>query len=71
MPYDPPSEAAWMADASTNGYPAFDVTSNVRRFTGYGLGSYCSSNQDLPIVASAAFQAPSTAPDVSNVISFP
>jgi len=64
MPYDPPSQAAWMADATTDGYPAFQVTGNVSRFTGYGLGTYCFFNQGLPIVATQAFQAPSTAPDV-------
>ncbi len=64
MPYDPPSQAAWMADASTDGYPAFLVTGNVRSFTGYGLGVYCFFNQGLPIVASEAFQVPQTAPGV-------
>jgi hypothetical protein len=64
MPYDPPSQAAWMANATTDGYPAFAVTDNVRGFTGYGLGSYCFFNQGLPIVATEAFQAPSTAPGV-------
>jgi len=64
MPYDPPSQEAWMADATTDGYPAFQVTGNVSSFTGYGLGSYCFFNQGLPIVAAEAFQAPSTAPDV-------
>jgi hypothetical protein len=64
MPYDPPSQAAWMADANTDGYPAFEVSQNVRTFTGYGLGSYCFFNQGLPIQATQAFQAPSTAPGV-------
>jgi len=64
MPYDPPSQAAWMANATTDGYPAFAVTDNVRSFTGYGLGSYCFFNQGLPIVATEAIQAPSTAPGV-------
>jgi hypothetical protein len=64
MPYDPPSQAAWMADAKTDGYPAFAVTGNVRSFTGYGLGSYCFFNQGLPIEATEAFQAPATAPGV-------
>jgi hypothetical protein len=64
MPYDPPSQAAWMAGASTDGYPAFAITGNVRSFTGYGLGSYCFFNQGLPIEATEAFQAPRTAPAV-------
>ncbi len=53
-----------MANATTDGYPAFAVTDNVRSFTGYGLGSYCLFNRGLPIVATEAFQAPSTAPGV-------
>ena len=64
MPYDPPSQAAWMADATTDGYPAFLVTGNVRAFTGYGMGSYCFFDQGIPIVASQAFQVPQTAPGV-------
>ena len=64
MPYDPPSQAAWMANPNTNGYPAFKVGSNVRSFTGYGLGSYCFFNQGLPIEATQAFTAPSAAPGV-------
>ena len=64
MPYDPPSQAAWMANATTEGYPAFEVTDSVRTFTGYGLGAYCFFNQGLPIVATEAFQAPSSAPGV-------
>jgi hypothetical protein len=39
MPYDVPSQAAWMADAGTLGYPAFTVTDGVQSFTGYGMGS--------------------------------
>ncbi len=64
MPYDPPSQAAWMADASTDGFPAFAITGNVRGFTGYGLGSYCFFNQGLPIMATEAFKAPDSAPGV-------
>ncbi len=40
------------------------MTSNVRTFTGYGLGSYCFFNQGLPIQATEAFQAPDTAAGV-------
>jgi len=63
MPYDPPSQAAWM-NGSANGYPAFEVASNVRSFTGYGLGSYCFFELGLPIEASEAFSVPSSAPGV-------
>ena len=63
-PYDPPSQAAWMADASTDGYPAFEVASNVRSFTGYGLASYCFFELGIPIESSEAFLVPSAAPGV-------
>src|SRR4029077_11044010 len=40
LPYDPPSQAAWMATAIQDGYPAFLVTPNVTSFHGYGMASY-------------------------------
>jgi hypothetical protein len=40
LPYDPPTQADWMASPSQDGYPAFLVTPNVRTFQGYGMGSY-------------------------------
>ncbi|HYA00748.1 MAG TPA: adenylyl cyclase [Candidatus Binatia bacterium] len=40
LPYDVPSQAAWMATPTQDGYPAFLVTNNVKSFTGYGMGSY-------------------------------
>ncbi len=63
MPYDPPSQSAWMASPTQDGYPAFLVSSNVTTFQGYGLGSYCFFNQGVAIEAAEAFQAPDT-PDV-------
>jgi len=58
MPYDPPSQSAWMATPSQDGYPAFVVTPNVTTFKGYGMGSYSFFNQGVTIYASTAFQAP-------------
>jgi hypothetical protein len=58
MPYDPPSQAAWMASPTQDGYPAFQVGPQVTTFTGYGLGTYSFFNQGIPIEASMAFQAP-------------
>lgn len=55
MPYDPPSQAAWMQDATTDGYPAFTVTGSAAGFQGYGMGSYCFFNRGVPIEASTAF----------------
>jgi hypothetical protein len=60
MPYDPPSQSAWMASPSQDGYPAFVVSRNVTTFKGYGMGSYSFFNQGVTINASTAFQAPDT-----------
>jgi len=60
LPYDPPSQAAWSAGPGQDGYPAFQVTSRVTRFSGYGMGSYSFFNQGVPIEASSAFIVPST-----------
>jgi hypothetical protein len=60
MPYDPPSQAAWMASKTQDGYPAFQVSNNVRSFHGYGMGSYSYFNQGVPIHAAEAFEAPHT-----------
>jgi hypothetical protein len=61
MPYDPPSQAAWMSSPTTDGYPAFLVTPLARNFKGYGMGSYSFFNQGVDIFATEAFQ--SQAPD--------
>jgi hypothetical protein len=60
MPYDPPSQAAWMETPATDGYPAFEVARNVRAFQGYGLGSYCYFDQGVAIYATEAFDVPDT-----------
>ena len=48
MPYDPPSQAAWMSSRTTDGYAAFLVTPRARNFRGYGMGSYSFFNQGVP-----------------------
>ena len=61
MPYDPPSQAAWMASPTQDGYPAFLVTGNVKSFQGYGMGSYIVFIQTTAtLFADEAFQAPKT-----------
>jgi hypothetical protein len=40
LPYDPPTQADWMATPTQDGYPAFRVTPGVTSFQGYGMGSY-------------------------------
>jgi len=58
MPYDPPSQAAWRQTAATDGYPAFEVSPKVTRFSGYGLGSYCFFEEGIGIESATAFQVP-------------
>jgi hypothetical protein len=60
LPYDVPSQSAWMATPTQDGYPAFLVSPNVRTFQGYGLGSYSFFNQGIDIADAMAFQAPKT-----------
>ncbi len=60
MPYDPPSQAAWMSGPATDGYPAFLISARVSSFSGYGLGSYCFFNQGVPIESATAFSVPDT-----------
>jgi hypothetical protein len=61
LPYDPPSQADWMASPTQDGYPAFLVTPNVRSFQGYGMGSYVVFTQTTATLHDAeAFQAPDT-----------
>ncbi|HUA70297.1 MAG TPA: coagulation factor 5/8 type domain-containing protein [Solirubrobacteraceae bacterium] len=58
MPYDPPSQSAWMSSPTTDGYAAFLVTPRVHTFQGYGMGSYSFFNQGVQIFATQAFQSP-------------
>jgi hypothetical protein len=61
MPYDPPSQSAWMASKTQDGFPAFLVTGNVKSFQGYGMGSYIVFIQtSATLFADAAFQSPHT-----------
>ena len=62
MPYDPPSQAAWMEAPSVFGWPALKVADSVTSFSGYGMGSYSFFNQGLDIFASNAFEVPGSLP---------
>jgi hypothetical protein len=62
MPYDPPSQAAWMEAPGIDGWAAFKVGSKVEQFKGYGLGSYSFFNQGIDIFAAHAFEVPATLP---------
>jgi hypothetical protein len=65
MPYDPPSQAAWMESAGVDGWAAFKVADNVSTFNGYGMGSYSFFNQGVNIYAANAFEVPTTLPPAS------
>jgi hypothetical protein len=60
MPYDPPDQASWMLNATTNGYPSMQVSDQVQTFQGYGMGSYCFFNQGVPIESANAYTVPNT-----------
>ena len=62
MPYDPPSQAAWMEAPGVDGWAAFKITDNVSSFSGYGMGSYSFFNQGVNIYAAHAFEVPTTLP---------
>jgi hypothetical protein len=62
MPYDVPSQAAWMEAPGVDGYPAFQVAPGVTSFAGYGMGSYSFFNQGIDIFAAHAFEVPGTLP---------
>jgi hypothetical protein len=62
MPYDVPSQAAWMEAPGVDGYAAFKVADSVTSFAGYGMGSYSFFNQHVNIYAERAFEVPSSLP---------
>jgi hypothetical protein len=65
MPYDPPSQAAWMEAPDVDGWAAFKVGNAVTSFHGYGMGSYSFFNQGVNIYAANAFEVPKTLPSGS------
>jgi hypothetical protein len=62
MPYDPPSQAAWMEAPGVDGYAAFKVANTVTSFSGFGMGVYSFFNQGVPIFAERAFEVPTALP---------
>ncbi|OLV19628.1 glycosyl hydrolase family 28-related protein [Deinococcus marmoris] len=57
MPYDPPSQAAWMNGALL-GYPAYKVADSVSTHQAWGLGSYIFINSGANIHATHGFEVP-------------
>ena len=62
MPYDVPSQAAWMEAPGVDGYAAFKVGDSVTSFTGYGMGTYSFFNKGIDIFAANGFEVPATLP---------
>jgi hypothetical protein len=61
MPYDVPSQKAWMSSPTTDGYAAVLISATARHFTGYGMGTYSFFNQGIDIFADHAYEAPTPA----------
>ncbi|HEY0480056.1 MAG TPA: hypothetical protein VGD37_21195 [Kofleriaceae bacterium] len=59
LPYDPPSQAAWMHHG-VNGFAAYKVADSVRTHEAWGLGSYSFFNVGPDIHAARAFEVPVT-----------
>jgi hypothetical protein len=62
MPYDPPSQKAWMEAPGVAGWAAFKIGRHVESFSGYGMGSYSFFNQGVNIYAARAFEVPTALP---------
>jgi hypothetical protein len=65
MPYDPPSQAAWMEAPGVDGWAALKVSRTATGFSGYGMGSYSFFNQGVDIYAAHAFEVAATLPPSS------
>ena len=57
IPYDPPSQAAWMA-GKTRGWAAYKVADHVNMHEATGLGVYCNFVADPSIVLESAIEVP-------------
>jgi hypothetical protein len=62
MPYDPPTQEAWMEAPGVDGWAAFKIADTVTSFSGYGMGSYSFFNQGVNIFAAHAFEVPASLP---------
>jgi len=60
LPYDPPSQSAWMSSATENGYPSYKVADTVTTHNGTGLGVY-SFFQNGSVFDDNAFETPTAA----------
>lgn len=62
LPYDVPSQSAWMEAPGVDGYSAFEVAPSVTSFHGYGMGVYSFFNQGIDIFDANAFEVPADLP---------
>jgi hypothetical protein len=58
MPYDPPSQEAWMHDG-VRGYASYKVADTVKTHEAWGLGVYCVF-WDAAVIADTAIETPET-----------
>ena len=58
LPYDVPSQAAWINPDGGNGYPSYNVSPGVCSHYAYGLGVYSYFNQGINIIDDSAIQLP-------------
>lgn len=56
LPYDPPSQAAWM-NGATRGFASYKVADTVTTHEAWGLGIYCVFRQS-PVILDNAIEAP-------------
>jgi len=60
LPYDPPSQAEWIADDGTLGWAAYKVDDQVNTHELWGAGSYIFNRNDPTIVTENAYEIPET-----------
>jgi len=61
LPYDPPTQADWIADDGTLGWAAYKVADHVRKHQLWGAGSYIFNRNNPSIETENAFEVPETA----------
>jgi hypothetical protein len=67
LPYDPPSQNAWMEAPGVDGYASYKVANNVTSHQAYGLGVYAVfiNTADAIISCYNAMETPTNAPQVN------
>jgi hypothetical protein len=68
LPYDVPSQAAWMSAPGVPGYAAVKVNPSARQFAGYGMGTYSFFNQGVDIFAAHAYEVPTSGVELHDLL---